>query len=49
MIAEVALAIDAEPGAAVLLVARVGADGVIEVVGSIAGTPLVDKAVRALR
>ena len=48
-IAEVTLAVDAEPGTPLLLVARVAEDGRVEVVGSITGSPLVDRAVRALR
>ena len=48
-IAEVMLAVDAEPGTALLLVARVAEDGRVEVVGSITGSPLVERAVRALR
>ena len=47
-IAEVALPVDVAPGSALLLVARVAEDGRVEVLGTIAGSPLVDRAVRAL-
>ena len=48
-IAEVVLPIEPEPGTTVLLVGRVADDGRVEVVGSIIGSPLVERAVRALR
>lgn len=50
MVAAVSFATNAVEGSAILLVARVAADGMVEIVGSIAGTsPLVERAVRALR
>jgi hypothetical protein len=48
-IAGVMLPVAAEPGTPLLLVARVGEDGMVEVLGSILGSPLVERAVRALR
>ena len=48
-IAEVVLPFDAAPGSTLLLVARVAEDGRVEVVGSLSGSPLVERAVRALR
>ncbi len=47
-LAEVMLPTEYQPGELLLLVARAGEDGRAEVLGTIAGSPLVDKAVRAL-
>jgi hypothetical protein len=49
VLAEFAFPTKAAPGSPILLVARVGADGVVEVVGSLERSPLIDRAVRALR
>ena len=49
-VASVSFATDAAPGSAILLVARVAADGMVEVVGSVPDrSPLIERAVRALR
>jgi hypothetical protein len=49
VLAEVTIDTGAAPGSALLLVARVAEDGRVEVVGSLTGSPLVERAVRALR